>query len=316
VQVLSGTKRRVENLAFAPDGMRLAAGGSQGPVEVWDTRTGEQTHTINFAALMSHDAIKFHPDGTLFLGCVLGLRRCDLSTNVNEACAADQFPSHHLAVAPDGSFLLVSLDGTLGRIACGAGYPRAWEVPVHPLDFAIGGYCTGLAILAGGKRFVALDLCSRSPALNAHYPDLPGDTLNMSSVALRECATGKVLEDSPHPGAFAERPAVSPDGELLIVIGGRSLYTYRTAELAEPPLKMTNEVKRNFTGVAFHPSGEFIAAASNDATVRLIDTATWQEARAFTWELGKMRSVSFSPDGLRLAAGTEKGQVVIWDVDV
>jgi WD40 repeat protein len=316
VQVLSGTKRRVENLAFAPDGARLAAGGVRGPVEVWDTRTGERTHMPHFAALMSHDAIHFHPDGTLFLGCVLGLRRINLDANTREDCSPDQFPSHYFAIAPDGSFLLAERDNTVVRVACRADYLREWEAPFHLNVPTAGALCAGLAVMPGGKRFVTLERCGRTPEHESRFPDLVTDSRDVSAVVLRACATGKVLQYAPGPVALAERPVFSPDGKLLVVLGGRSLSAYRTAELSEPAVKMTNEVKRNFTGVAFHPSGQFLAAASNDATVRLIDTATWQEARSFTWELGKMRSVCFSPDGLRLAAGAEKGQIVIWDVDL
>jgi hypothetical protein len=39
------------------------------------------------------------------------------------------------------------------------------------------------------------------------------------------------------------------------------------------------------------------------------------EVRAYTWKLGKLRSIAFSADGTLAAAGTGKGQVV-WDVDL
>ncbi len=77
-----------------------------------------------------------------------------------------------------------------------------------------------------------------------------------------------------------------------------------------------NDNKKHFTGIAFHPSGRYLAATSNDATVKLYDTTTWEVARTFTWEIGRMRSIAFSPDGTLAAAGSDTGKVVVWDVDL
>ena len=73
---------------------------------------------------------------------------------------------------------------------------------------------------------------------------------------------------------------------------------------------------KHFTGIAFHPSGRYLAATSNDATVKLYDTATWTVARTFAWDIGRLRSVAFSPDGTRAAVGSDTGKVLVWDVDV
>jgi WD40 repeat protein len=77
-----------------------------------------------------------------------------------------------------------------------------------------------------------------------------------------------------------------------------------------------NRRTKHFTDLAFHTSGKFLAATSNDQTVKLFDTMTWEVARTFTWDIGRMRSVAFSPDGTLAAAGGDTGQVVVWDVDV
>ena len=39
------------------------------------------------------------------------------------------------------------------------------------------------------------------------------------------------------------------------------------------------------------------------------------ELKTFDWKIGKLYCAAFSPDGLTCAACSNKGQVVIWDVD-
>jgi len=66
-----------------------------------------------------------------------------------------------------------------------------------------------------------------------------------------------------------------------------------------------------------HGKGAFVlGATSNDKTVKLYDIASGQISQTFTWDIGRMRSVAFSPDGLLAAAGSDTGKVVVWDVDV
>ena len=91
---------------------------------------------------------------------------------------------------------------------------------------------------------------------------------------------------------------------------------FRADDLGADPTKFRNDNRKEFTGLAFHPSGRYLAATSNDATVKLYDTAAWKLARSFDWAIGRLRSVAFSLDGMLAAAGGDKGQIVVWDVDL
>lgn len=315
MQLLKGMKRRVENLSFSPDGALLVAGGPTGPVEVWDTASGTLARTLPCAFVTPHDAIRFHPDGTLFVGGT-GLRRHDLAAGTHDECFPQRDYWRFVEVAPDGAYVLGPREYRLVRFACAGGYECEWDVPiVH--DFGGHACCYGgLAIFPDGARFVVHELYdppSPVPPVGGGFQPREPHT---SAVVIRDCATGRVLARAPCPVVFATRPTLSPDGAQLALIGGRSLFAFRTADLAAPPKKLTNAAKPHLTDVAFHPSGRYLAVTSNDATVRVLDATTWDEVRTFTWELGKMRCARFSPDGLRVAAGAEKGQVVIWDADL
>jgi WD40 repeat protein len=39
-------------------------------------------------------------------------------------------------------------------------------------------------------------------------------------------------------------------------------------------------------------------------------------AHTYTWNIGRMRSIAFSPDGTLAAAGSDTGKIIVWDVDV
>lgn len=109
---------------------------------------------------------------------------------------------------------------------------------------------------------------------------------------------------------------LSPDGGTLAERGSNYVELYRFPKPAINRLgRIRNTSKKHFTGSAFHPNGHLLALTSNDATVKLFDVATRTEVRSLEWNAGRMRSVCFSPDGALAAAGTDKGQVIVWDVD-
>ena len=75
-------------------------------------------------------------------------------------------------------------------------------------------------------------------------------------------------------------------------------------------------ISKQFTAMAYHPAGRHLYATSNDTTVHVFDTATWERVTRFTWHLGRLKAVAVSPDGTLAAAGGDNGDIVIWDVDV
>jgi WD40 repeat protein len=114
---------------------------------------------------------------------------------------------------------------------------------------------------------------------------------------------------------MVQQLAVSADGRCLAGLFGRTVLIWDPADPDRPPANLTNDLRQAFTGIAFHPSGRHLAATSNDETVKLYDPATRRLAKTFTWRVGRLRSVAFSPDGTRAAVGSDTGHVVVWDMD-
>jgi len=132
-------------------------------------------------------------------------------------------------------------------------------------------------------------------------------------LAFIDASTGNLIRSIPVQAFATGRCTVSPDGANVCYIASNALAVVPTVD---GPSQLFNAGAKHLTDIAFHPSGRYLAATSNDATVKLYDTTTWQVAKTFTWNIGRMRSIAFSPDGMLAAAGSDTGKVVVWDVDV
>ena len=108
--------------------------------------------------------------------------------------------------------------------------------------------------------------------------------------------------------------AFSRDNRVLVGTAGPRLRVWDLK--ADSEVALHKRGPKHFQGVSFIADGRYLATVSNDETVRLWDTGSWQERTTFNWEIGKLLNIAFAPDGCRAAAGSDKGQIVIWDVDV
>ncbi len=66
--------------------------------------------------------------------------------------------------------------------------------------------------------------------------------------------------------------------------------------------------------VEFSPSGDRLAAASQDGTVRVWETGTWRTLLAFRADRQEANAATFSPDGRSLATVGDEGSFRLWDL--
>ncbi len=315
-----GKKRQFTSVAFSGDASQLAAGGGGEQCVVWDTATGRKLHSIDRAIGHATQSLAFHPSAAwVYVANSYGLTAFNTTTGITQELWGKEEFARNIAVDPTGRWLIGSRhklwtnQSDLRWLAClkvdAADKPvKAWERP--DVDAPNEGWANLLAFFADGEQFVSAEAFDfRMRMLGVVASESP-------RITIRKTSTGETLHTLKGAGTEAEQLAVAPSGETLVTRVNRRLYVFDLKNNTAAAKEFKNDGRSHFTGIAFHPSGRFLAATSNDKTVKLYDTVTWQVAQTFTWEIGRMRSIAFSPDGTLAAAGSDSGKVVVWDVDV
>jgi hypothetical protein len=302
--VLQGVSQRVDLLRFSPDGRTLVAPCSAG-VQVWKD-LASSSGPVRMLGQSGSWPVDFTPDGRKLVigpGKVLVY---DLAT-----FEAVEVP---FELSGGGTACGLSRDGSLLVIAQlrSTGNPsgRLYCRPLNNLRASVWSHVTSPIyesplFLAGGNRFMVLEWREQGR---------PFRTLPI--YLTRDVHTGKTLAEVPASTDMLYRPILSADRKWLACRRGIWASIFQADDLGKEPVRLRNDNRKELTGLAFHPSGRYLAATSNDATVKLYDTATWEMVQAFNWDIGRLRSIAFSHDGMLAAAGGERGQIVVWDVDL
>jgi WD40 repeat protein len=300
----AGVRGRSDELCFAPDGRALASGRVGRKVLVWtDFAAGARARLLKLPDGGGETRVGFAPDGTLLAANdqLFAFERLDRRP---AAISFTPWDTLWFAVAPAGAQLIVAeklRNRNASRItgrAAGDYRRAAWKVTVDSLIWS------RPLFALGGQNFILIEY-RRDPARGWQ-----------SHRVTRSCADGAELAASPPLVEPPDRIALSAERHLLALAVRDRIDLYPADGPCTRRASMKNDGRKHFTAIAFHPSGRYLGATSNDATVKLYETSTWEAARTFTWNIGRMRSIAFSPDGALAAAGSDSGKVVVWDVDL
>jgi WD40 repeat protein len=290
-------RSRLRSLAFSPDGRRLVStAGMSRFVWLWEAATGRHLYRLSDGDRPMRLAA-FHPGGRHVIairesrgGVVweLGTRRTVAAINVDQWQEPDA-----LAVSP--------IDG---RVVLRTRYSLSeWTVPTErgerptnrsrPLPDTIHFHPLRMAFSPRGRFF-----CLVERNLELYDPE-----------------TLRRLHTFVDPGgANASAVAFTPDESRVVAAFGHRALLWRLDEPRARPVVLRGHALL-VKAVGFLPGGETVLTAGMDGTARLWDANTGQELRAFDWGIGKVRVAAIAPDGLTAAAGGEKGQIVVWDVE-
>jgi WD40 repeat protein/transcriptional regulator with XRE-family HTH domain len=323
----------IHDVAFSPDGTRLATVGPDKTATIWDAVTGEELLTLagHKEAILG---LAYSPDGMR-----IATASYDATTKLWDAETGAELltfsgnASRHTGVAfsPDGTRLaIVSDDGTA----------KVWDASGGQQLFTLSGHSSAVRAVAfspDGTHIATVsdDATARiwqaAPSrelftLTGHTQQVYGGHFSPDGTRLVtsstegvtkvwDALTGQLLytlalssDDSINAGAF------SPDGKLIATGGGDGLA--RIWDVA------TGQLLRTFRGhtatvfeVKFSPDGTQLATAgAREKTAKLWDVATGKELLTLYGHAGRVFGLDFSPDGTRLITGGEDYVAIVWNL--
>lgn len=301
-----GRKVIIERLAFSPDGRSLLAATEAGTFLWRAVADGARAVLLDGPGFISDAQFA----GRWIVTGTRDLWKLDPSGGRPDSFALWGGDGLRLAVSPDGARLIVlqvvTIDGlTKTRFAMWPTGDLTADAKVWQFDAP--GYNPYTPHFLTKDRFVRVGKGDRMPV----------GTRTTFEIATHDAATGARVDSATVVTGYPYETCVSVDVRWLAMRGTNHVDVYPVPPNDGCECALRSDGRRYFTSIAFHPGGRLLAATNNDNTVKLLDVETGAEARTFTWHLpGRMRSVCFSPDGTLAAAGSDKGQAVVWDVDV
>jgi WD40 repeat protein/thiol-disulfide isomerase/thioredoxin len=279
----------VFSLTASPDGTRLASGGRDGTVRIWDALTGAQLGSwAGHSSGVKH--VAFSPDGKWLASGSLDrtVRVWEAKTGRTSRTLVGHTQGVNWVVFSPDSQRLASADyGTTTKV-----WDLTTGAEVFTFDEKDRGTVRCLLFNADGKQL------------------LSGG--NDGQVRVRDLITGQRIATRLVHGSVIWSIAFDPDGKRLASAGDNAVKVWDTRTGRQ--LLTCKGPEGGILSVQFSPDGKRLAGGSIDGSVRVWDATTGEWTLSLQGHKGIVAGIAFCLDGRCLASAGEDATVRISDL--
>jgi WD40 repeat protein len=297
-------------LAVSRDGRRIAAGGQDKRLRVWDARSRDLLH-----ALTGHSgpvrAVACSPDGRSLLS-----GSDDKTAKVWDAASGQV---QQTLTGHDGPILAVAYSPDGKKLATGSkdGTARVREATTGQSLITLRGHgaaVVGLQFSRDGNRLLTsgADGSARSWDLTAAGRELAivTDRVDFGLVTLPHGARRR--DSLAVLGAYPARAIYRPDGQqVAFACRDGSILVYDTTS-ALPRMLMEGH-DGVIRCMAYSPDGRRLVSGDGEGVVKMWDTRTGLEVLSIAAHEGAVNGLAFSPDGQLLYSAAADHIIKAWD---
>ncbi len=287
-------------IQFSPCGQFVLTAGGDEEVRIWNVLSDQPVRKLPGSKTWA--PIAWSADGRFVARGGYGVSVWNVEGDTEPIIETDQF-TESIAFSPDStSFVAHGYSTTpLAR----------WSLPQgNPLPGGWGGTRRSEQFPTGAMAY------SPEGTTLATIFGVSGDDRFYSVIVLWDVQSGQErgrLSPSKATPAHATQLAYSPDGQLLAGIYGPVLIVWDP--IAQNELARVQIGKKHFKGLAFSRNGDQLLAANTDKMVHVLSAPDWQVTASFDWEIGKLGAVAVSANGDLAAAGSDRGKMILWDLE-
>jgi WD40 repeat protein/transcriptional regulator with XRE-family HTH domain len=283
----------VPDVAYSPDGTRLASLGTDGLVKVWDPDSGELLFTLDGGAGEFGSSVAFSPDGsTLAVALETQVFVWDIQHREIESTLSGQSVGATIGYNLGVGQISFSPDGQWLAVANMDGVPKVWEL------------ATQNEVLSLAGEMLPAKAIAYSP--DGRLLATGGDE---GMVRVWNAEDGADIFTLPL-GGIIHSVSFSLDGSRLAAASEDGSVKVWEAATGEEVLSLPR--LSGLYDTAFLADGTF-ATAGQDSTIRVWDPLSGQELLTLAGATSTVISVAGSPDGQRIATGAYDGSLRVWD---